>query len=177
VRQPAVFRPRAAGLAPVEHLAAPMQAEADLAVLAAPGGAAGWVLGALSRLMPDLRVARLSGIGGAGPPVLHLLSHPARDAPEKAEAQPGHAEEWLRRIALARQAALIPGTHYLETRIEDLEEAPGRLPALVGRLLLGGGPRGAEGFLNADLPPRRAEPYPARLRAIAGALARDLGYA
>jgi glycosyltransferase involved in cell wall biosynthesis len=176
-RRPAIFRPRAGGAAPVSPVAERFAAQADLAVLAAPGEAAGWVVGALSRLMPDLRVTRLSGIGGAGSPVLHLLSHPARDAPEKAEVQPGHAEEWLRRIAQARQAALIPGTHYLEARIEDLEEAPGCLPALVGRLLLGGGPRAADGFLGADLPLRRAAPYPARVRAIAGALARDLGYA
>ncbi|GAA0310405.1 glycosyltransferase family 2 protein [Rhodovulum strictum] len=161
-----VFRPRPAEPAP------PPPPGTDLGLICGPGAAAAEDV---ALHLPGLRIAPVAAPAPGGPPVLHLMTHPAQDAPAGDAAQRAHAEAWLRRIACARQAALCAGARYGELRLEDALADPALLADALRRLLLARA-SGAAGFLACPAQPRHAAPCPARIRAIAGPLARDLGY-
>jgi hypothetical protein len=151
--------------------------EADLLLLALSPALAGPLLRTLKAVLPGLRVAPVTALPrGPIPPVLHAVVHPAHRAPRAAAARVRHAEDWLRAIARARQAAVAPGVRYAELRLEDCGEAADLPLRLARRLIIDPpGPPGA-GFIGPDMPLRTAPGFTGRLRDIAGALARDLRY-
>ncbi|TCO72046.1 glycosyltransferase family 2 protein [Rhodovulum euryhalinum] len=165
-----LFRPLRAELAPPDS-----GTQTDLGLVAGPEAVAEMAAAHLARGLPGLRIARVAAPAAGGPPVLHLLAHPACGAPVDGAGQRDHSEAWLRRIAFARQAALAPGARYAELRAEDVEADPEALIAAVRGVMLAP-PAHAAGFLARPARPVRAEPFPAAIRAITGALARDLGY-
>lgn len=165
-----VFAPRA----PDTPAPAP---EADLLLLARTPDLAGPLLRTLGATLPGLRVAPVTALPpGPVPPVLHALAHPAHRAPRAAADRVGHAEDWLRAVARARQAALAPGVRYSELRMEDADADTGLPLRLARRLLLHPPGRPRTGFVGPDAPLRTAAGFTGRLLDIAGALARDLRY-
>jgi hypothetical protein len=150
---------------------------ADLLLLARTPALAGPLLRTLTNVLPGLRVAPVTALPpGPVPPVLHAVAHPAHRAPRAAADRVRQAEDWLRAVARARQAALAPGVRYAELRLEDAGEDAG-LPLHLARLLILEPPgRPGAGFVGADAPLRTAPGFTGRLRDIAGALARDLRY-
>lgn len=155
----------------------PRPEDIDLGLLSVSRDIMESVVTRVKDLFGDLRVGEVAMPTPGGPPVLGLLAHPGRNAPSDPECQRHHAEEWLRRVASARQAALFPGVRYRELRIEDLDAAPGRLQGDVVSLFLTATPnRSRDAFVSEKCRPIRVGAYPPRVCSIAGPFARDLGY-
>jgi glycosyltransferase involved in cell wall biosynthesis len=155
---------------------APPAGAVDLWIVSVVPGAGEEVTEIVKVNFPGLRIA-----SGPRPPeglaaVLHVLAHSAvavagaTGADEMRQA----ACDWLRGIARARQAALLPGRSYVEVRIEDL---PAAIPAVVlaVRDLLLGRAQGAARFLRPAAIRLSACPGP-EVRTITTSMARDLGY-
>jgi len=172
VRSPPVLAQGDADLGDTKH----HQGEFDLGLISASDLMAQPVAAMLTQKFGDLRLTRVSGPRPGGPPVLGLLTHPASGAPAGSQDQSHHAENWLRLIADTRQAALHSGVVYHEIRIEDLEQNPEQLLTIARSLLSAPSSSGKGGFVSTENPPVEVSPYPDRIKAIAGALARELGY-
>ncbi len=165
-----VFAPRA----PAPRIPMP---QADLLLLVQSPALGQQLLRPLKAVLPGLRVAPVTALPPEpGPPVLHLLAHPAHRAPRAAADRVRHGEDWLRGIARARQAAVAPGMRYAEVRLEDAGEDADLLLRLVRRLMIGPPGRPGAGFVGPDAPLRAAKGLTGRLRDITGALACDLRY-
>lgn len=161
VRSVPVFAPRL----PVFHAAPPKGT--DLALVADPA-----ILPALKAAISDaLPGVRLHcGLGPPPLPHLHVVRHPGAQAGADDVAA---GEDWVRRIAGARQHALVARVAFRELRLEDIEDT--RLRELLAGLVLG---QGGSPFLRRDdLDEHRHAGFQGRLKAVTGGLAADFNYA
>lgn len=135
----------------------------------------------IAALLPGLRVAAVAVTDLPAMrrmcPVLHVLSHPARlhGRGVQRSQERSRAEDWTRRIALARQWAVDRNAAYAEIRGEELDTPDLWFDRLV-RLWQPPVLRGAEGFLPSASTDICAAPWANPVRSITRTLAADLGY-
>ena len=142
---------------------APAPAGTELAVIAEPA-----ILEEAANLfetaMPKVRVHY--GLAPAPVPLVHLVRHPGHHHQEDV----GAAEAWLRRVAMARQHAVVTDVAVSEFRFEDLASAP--LRDELAALMLGQG----SGFLQRHKLSPCTIPYGGRSKAIASGMAAEFNY-
>ncbi|MDP3195606.1 glycosyltransferase family 2 protein [Tabrizicola sp.] len=135
----------------------------------------------IAALLPGLRVAEVAVTDLAAMrrmcPVLQVLSHPAglHGRGVQRSLERSRAQDWTRRVALARQWAVDRNAAYSEIRVEELDIPELWFDRLV-RLWQPPVLRGAQGFLPAAATQIVAVPWANPVRCITRALAADLGY-
>ncbi len=156
---------------------APRVGPVDLWVIAAHPEVADRTVDIIASFFGGLRIAR-----GTRPPkgahaVLHVLTHPSTVVAGAIDAEVRRhlACDWLRGIARARQAAVVPGCAYAEIRAEDLPDAGPSLVLAVRDLLLGRVKGSARFHREGRI--HMFECPGDEVRTITAPMARDLNYA
>lgn len=157
-------------------------AAVDLIVLDGHGDPEGAIRQAIDKACPGLRlhvtrdVADLSGYRNV--PCLHVIRDPEEHRPPGGDPAEGRAaaEAWVRRIAHARQGAILGRRPHAELRRDDIRQGSGNLVDVLGCILGPGTPAGPL-FLSDPTTDRAArdigdDPF----GTITTVLARELGY-
>ena len=173
---PPVFRPLP------DNKAFVPTAAVDLIVLDGHGDPEGAIRQAIDKACPGLRLHVTQDVGDLAGcphvPCLHVIRDPEEHRPPGGDPAEGRAaaEAWVRRIAHARQGAILGRRPLAELRRDDIGQGGGHLFDLLGRLLGPGAPREPLFLGNRAMVPAQRVTTGDPFATITAPMAHELGY-